>query len=280
VIELLFPDWDLFRDFYIAGWLSSVLLALAGVYVVARNQVFLGAALSQASTLGLACAYALATAWGSAQPWLETHEFLTALGMAFPVAAAFLAAGGHWAPETQEALCAWIFLGASSLSVLIASYDPHGLEKMQSLVFSSTIIASKSEHVFGFAAMALATAAAAALARDRLALLAMDPAMAAAVGMRVRRWSAWVHIWLGLVIGFSLHVAGTLYTFGCLVLPALVAKNLVRESRPVFLLAPAIALATTLIGLPLAHHRDLPPALLPVGILSAMLALTWLRPRR
>ncbi len=59
MIESFLASWDLFRDTYLVGWLLAVLLSLLGVFVVARDQVFLGAAVTQASTLGVALALAL-----------------------------------------------------------------------------------------------------------------------------------------------------------------------------------------------------------------------------
>jgi hypothetical protein len=54
VIESFLESWALFQTTYLAGIALAALLALVGVWVVAREQVFLGAAIAQASTLGIA----------------------------------------------------------------------------------------------------------------------------------------------------------------------------------------------------------------------------------
>ena len=46
--------WPLLWHGWIAGWLIAVTLALPGVLVVAREQIFIGAAVAQASTVGVA----------------------------------------------------------------------------------------------------------------------------------------------------------------------------------------------------------------------------------
>jgi ABC-type Mn2+/Zn2+ transport system permease subunit len=69
----------------------------------------------------------------------------------------------------------------------------------------------------------------------------------------------------------SIRVAGTLYAFGCLVLPALVAKNLCREVRQVLVLA----LAAAVCGFVAAHAADTPPAHTTVALLCALLPLSW-----
>ena len=54
MIQDFAASWHLFHNSYLAGWLIGLLLALIGVLVVARNQIFIGVAVSQASTLGIA----------------------------------------------------------------------------------------------------------------------------------------------------------------------------------------------------------------------------------
>jgi ABC-type Mn2+/Zn2+ transport system permease subunit len=72
-----------------------------------------------------------------------------------------------------------------------------------------------------------------------------------------------------------MRVSGMLYAFGCLVLPVLVARRLVRESRPLAWAAPAIALAAAVPGFAIAHVADVPPAQMTVTLLCAALALAW-----
>ena len=94
-----------------------------------------------------------------------------------------------------------------------------------------------------FGGLAGVTALLVARQHEPLRLLAIDPEIADVVGLRSRAWHAALAIWLGLAVGLSIRVSGTLYTFGCLVLPALVAKHLVREVRALIWVAPAIAVA-------------------------------------
>ena len=82
--------------------------------------------------------------------------------------------------------------------------------------------------------------------------------------------------WIGFAIGFSIRTSGTLYTFGCLVLPALVAKNLCREVRPMLLVSPLVALVTGAAAFVLANHYDYPPAQMAVALLCGALLLAWL----
>jgi ABC-type Mn2+/Zn2+ transport system permease subunit len=276
VIADFLDSWALFQTTYLAGWLIAALLGLVGVWVVARNQIFLGVAVAQASTLGIAAALWLGGLGAAAGlSWLRSDLLAATLAVAASMATALLTAR-EAAPgrESPEAVTGWVYLLAASLPVLMLAKSPHGLEEVHKLIFS-TILGASAVDLWVFAALGIATALVVARLHHRLLLFALDPEMAVAVGMRRARWNVGVALWLGLAVGLSIRVSGTLYTFGCLVLPALVAKNMAREIRPLLLLAPALALAAAAVGFFLAHVVDVPPAHSTVALLCAALLVSW-----
>jgi ABC-type Mn2+/Zn2+ transport system permease subunit len=273
VIETFFESWALFGDTYLAGWAVAFLLSLVGVPVVARDQIFLGAAVSQASTLGTALAI-----------WLQgvtvIHVFQAdAVTFLFAITASLLTAllsarSAGPGRESAEAIIGWIFLVGSTVPVLLLAHHPHGLEEVHRILFSSILGASRGD-VWLFAALLAASLALVFALRDRIVLHAMDEEMAGAVGMDLRIWRVGLAIWLGVAVGLSIHSAGMIYTFGCLVLPAMAARKLCREVRPMFVVAPAIGLASAMLAFVVAHDVDLPPAQLTVALQCGALALAW-----
>ena len=276
MIDELRAAWALFHTTYLSGALIAVVLALIGVWVVARDQIFLGLAVSQASTLGIAVALWLGAAGtGSFFAWLESDPVAAALAVAASVTTALLTARpGGAGRESPEAVTGWVYLLSASVAVLLVAGSPHGLEEVHRLVFS-TLLAAAREDLWIFSALAAATIVLVARLREPLALFAMDPEMAAAVGMRTALWSRAIALWLGLAVGLSIRVSGLLYTLGFLVLPALIAKNLAREVLPVLWLAPAIALGASAVGFAVAHAFDFPPAHSAVALLCAGLLGAW-----
>jgi ABC-type Mn2+/Zn2+ transport system permease subunit len=272
VIEAFLDSWALFHVTYLAGIALAALLALVGVWVVAREQVFLGAAIAQASTLGIAV---LLWAAGLASlPWLESRAAADVAAVAASVTTALLtAAPRRPGGASAEARTAWIFLAAASLPVLLLAHSPHGLEEVHRLMFS-TLLGAHVGELWVFAALALASALAAACWHDRLRLLAMDPEMAAAVGIPTGRWLRGVALWLGLAIGLSIRASGLIYTFGCLVLPALVARNVCREVRPMLWVAPLVGAGAALGAFVVANAADVPPAHATVALLCGLVACT------
>jgi ABC-type Mn2+/Zn2+ transport system permease subunit len=275
-------SWPLFHDAWLAGWLSAVLLALVGVVVVAREQIFLGAAVGQASMLGITVGIRLGDSVHSAGgAMLHSDAAHSVFGGVFAIAAA-LATGTAGGPrrESAEALTGWIFLVGASISVLMVAHSPHGLAEVQRLL-SSTLLGATPAEVWLFASAVVWTVAAIGLRHRPLRLVVMDVEMARAVGIAVGRWNAVLATWLGVVVALSLHAAGLVFTFGGLVLPALAARNLCREIISLFWCAPVLALASAVPAFVVANHQDLPPAQVTVALECVVLLVAWVwRARR
>jgi ABC-type Mn2+/Zn2+ transport system permease subunit len=280
VIEAFAASWPLFATSYLAGWSIACLLAVVGVWVVARDQIFLGAAVAQASTLGVAAALWIGgVGAGAAFEEIGSDGAAAALAVAAAVLTALatvLRRGGG--AESAEAVTGWVFLVAASVPTLMLAHDPRGLEEVHHLLFS-TLLGATAWDLAAFAALLAATALLVARLHEPLRLLAIDPEIAEAVGLRSARWHAALAIWLGVSVGLAIRVSGTLYTFGCLVLPALIAKHLVREVRALIWVAPLIAVAGSVAGSVLANYWDTPPAHMTVALLCGGLAAAWARAR-
>lgn len=277
MIQAFFSSWPLFYHSYLAGWLISFLLSMVGVLVVARDQIFIGAAVSQASTLGIALTMWTASAIPVNQfPWFHSDAMLSVMAVIFSVMAASLTGRGEQTgKESHEAITGWVFLVSASLSILIVSHSPHSLEDIHRLL-SSSIIGATIVDVWIFSGLSLLTVFLLALFYRRILLFALDPSMAVAIGMKIRFWNMITSAWLGLAIGLSIRASGMLYTFGCLVLPALVAKNLCREVRYMFLVTPIVAVGTGVIGFLIANQYDYPPGQMIVALFCLELAMAWM----
>jgi len=271
MIAEFLASWTLFHNTYLAGWSIALVLSLLGVLVVARDQIFIGAAISQASVLGVAVALRLG-AWAAADGcgWCDASWTHTLSGGAFAVLGALAtAAAGRPGGESREAVTGWIFLASSACAVLLLAHSPHGMEEVNTLLASTIIGATTSDLVTLGTAAALTVTAIAAW-RQRWLLLVMDPEMAAAVGLPVAAMTRGFTLWLGLVIGLSIHVSGVVFTFGYLVLPALAAKNVCRELGAMLWVSPAIALVSAGVGFVLANSYDHPPGQMAVAVAAAL----------
>ena len=255
-------SWALFADAWASAWLIAALLGLLGVAVLARGQVFLGAAMSQAATAGVALVLALSGAVSAT--WIANADAIMAVAGATATALVCVLGRGH-----REAVPAWIFLAASAASVLLVAHSPHGLDEVNRLLASSLVGATGGD-VVTFAGLLTATVAVALTRGAQLKTMLLDVPFALAIGIRVTRWEALLAVALGGAVGWSLHVSGLLYTFGCLVLPAMAARELVGEVGAMARLAPLLALAAAGVATVLANSWDLPPAQVAVATLAGL----------
>lgn len=245
--------------------------------VVARDQIFIGAAVSQASALGIATGMVMGS-WMTLdeQSWWRSSTFYSLMGGMFSIMAALITTRGGRTPgqESHEAVTGWIFLVSLSFSVLLLTHSPHGLEEVHSIL-TSTIIGARRADVWLFTLLALLTIIALARYHQQALLVVLDPEMARAVGLQVDRWNTTLSIWLGLAVGFSIRVSGVVFAFACLVLPALIAKNLGRKVSTMFFSSPLIALGASIIAFVLANHYDYPPGQTATACLCVLLLVAW-----
>ena len=265
MINEFLQSWSLFSDTYIGAILIGLCLSLLGVVVVARGNVFVAAALSQASLFGVA----ISLFFGFSQPVFSAVLFSVAAAM---LLARHSTAGGDNA--TSEEMTGWIFLLGASLSVLLLARMPYGLKEIQSL-FASSIIGVNTMDITIFGGLFLTMVAFLVMRMRRLTLYLSDPVMAAAVGVNIFLWSILIACSLGLATGLAIRSSGMLFTFGCMVLPPQMAKNLCRDMTGMFWVSPFMSLGSIIMGLMIGNYYDLPPAQTVVALMSLMLLLSW-----
>jgi zinc transport system permease protein len=277
VIQEFLSSWTLFRDSYLAGWLIAAVLPVLGVLVVARDQIFVGAAVSQASLLGIACALRVVAALGIGASAASASDdvVVAAASGAFAILAALVTAGGGpRRADSHESITGFVFLASASAAVLLMAHSPHGMDEINRLL-ASTLIGATAGDVLLLLALAIVTAVVVLRCSSPLLLLVMDAEMAEAVGLHVRRWNVAIAIWLGVVVGLSNRVAGAIFTFGCLVLPALAARSLCREVRTMFVVAPVLGVASAVVAFVLAHAMDFPPGQTTAFLQCLVLLAAW-----
>ena len=142
MIAEFIESWSLFSSTYISAILIGISLSMIGVIVVARGNVFVAAALAQASILGVA----LSLFFGFGQPVVSA--------VLCSVFASLLVARKHQTGDgsTSEEMTGWIFLASGSLSVLLLARMPYGLKEIQ-VLFSSSIIGAGSTDIGVFSGL-------------------------------------------------------------------------------------------------------------------------------
>lgn len=246
VSELL--EYHFMINALLAGGAVAVLAGVVGWLMVLRGEAFAGHTLSMMAFPGAAAA-ALAGvpgAWG---------YFLFCGAGAGAIAGAAGSGRRSWG-ERSAAIGSVQALALAGGFLFVSLYGGV-LGDLESLLFGDLLGVSDGQ-VLLLALVAAATLLAlAALARPLL-FASVDPDVAAARGVPVRRLSLAFLLLLALAVGATSQITGVLLVFALLVAPAASAQALTARPGASLLLSVLLALAIVWLGLGIAYFSVYP----------------------
>lgn len=249
-----------------ASVVAGALLGFLGVYVVLRRTVFVSAALTQLSTLGL-----VATLLVEERVHIETEHAIEQLvvAMAFSIAGALLLGAFRARRLPAEASVGGAWVTASALVVLGSSRLVHAAHDLGGMVFGNAVAVTAGELAMVAIVAALCTAVHSAFAKE-IAFTSFDPETARALGMPVRLWDAVLFLTIGAAIPPSARALGALPVFAFLTLPAAAALLLRVGFRPAFALAAAFGVLAASAGYVLSWIWEIPTGATMVALAAAL----------
>jgi len=273
--EILSPEFPLRNSIY-ASLLVGITCPLMGVYLVLRRMVFLGVALPQISSAGVAFAFAL-PAWGLFSGLHDTHaERALALGgsLLFTLVAilwlAWTERRGRTAIESRIG-AAYVLAGAGGILLLVA--NPHGEHGMLELLRGEIIAVAECDLWRAGVTFGLGVAGLLLFQKEFL-LVAFDRDMAVTLGKRVLLWDLGLYALIGATVSVAVLIVGPLVTFGFLLLPGLLARQWARTMRSLLLFAALTGALGALAGFVLAYRLDWPVGPTDVLLLGVLLGVS------
>jgi ABC-type Mn2+/Zn2+ transport system permease subunit len=239
---------------------------------VLRRAVFLGVALPQVSSCGIAFAFAL-QGWG----WIphahdSAQERAIALGgsILFTIATILVLSllerrGRGWI----EGRTGWVYAMAGAWSILLLVQNPFGEHGMLELL-RGEIIAVATADVLWTAAAFLLVAVCLVLFQKEFLLVSYDRDMAVTLHKRVLFWDAFLFSLIGVTISVSVMSVGPLVTFGFLLIPPLIAYPFARTTGQFFWFSSVVGGLCALIGFAVAYRADLPVGPTDLALLGAI----------
>lgn len=237
-----------------ASVIAGGLLGALGVYVVLRRTVFVSAALTQLSTLGLVLALLVEE---RVHIEAENAAAQLAVAMVFSVAGALVLGAFRSRRLPAEAAVGGVWVAASALVVLGASKLVHAAHDLGGMVFGNAVAVPLLDLVV-LAAVAVICALIHGLFAKELVFVSFDPETAQALGMRVPLWDGLLFLTLGLAIPVAARALGALPVFAFLTLPAAAALLARTGFRTAFLVAAVIGLVAAGGGYVLSWLWELP----------------------
>lgn len=255
----------LFRESIVGALVIAAVGSLLGVYMLLRRVVFVGAALAQLSSAGLALAAFLASA-GVALGVL-TDRYLLAL-LFTVVGVAFLARQDHRRGIPADARLGMAFVLAGGAAILLVARS--ATADLHDLFFGGDVLLMNRGELARLGLVGGAVLALHLGAMKEFVFVSFDPEMAATLGYRVRRWSLLLYLSAAALITVAIASAGVLLTFAYLVLPPISGLLLGKRLGAVFAWSVAAGVTGTLLGFLASIRLDLPTGATVIVALGAL----------
>lgn len=281
-MNLLREYLDLFGLSIAASLLVAPVLAAVGSLLHLRREAFLGVAVPQFATAGVALALLLMPLFPPVQASFLEHGHPPMLYLLpFAAGAAFLTLlvyGLRGGSTPNPALLAGGFAFAGALSFVFLSRSPTGANYAETMLRGDVLYLD--QHDFG-ALVAVCVIGAGFLwwARRTLLVGAMDPEQATALHLPLRFVNGILPMILAGVIGCGVMTLGPILVFSLLFLPPLAAAAAARNLRQYLGLTVALSLLTVVLAWLAAILGNFPygPA---AGVISGLIWLGCLALRR
>ena len=277
LLQILSPDF-LLRNSVYTSILVGFACPLVGVFLVLRRLVFMGVALPQISSTGVAVALSAPLWLGlshAAHSSQSEHTMAFIGSIAFTLVAilvlAFLEQRGRGQPEGRLGTA---YVVAAALSILILSKNRYAELGWLDLLKGEVITISNFDLTLTAIMLALVLVAL-ALFHKELLLVSFDRVLAVTLRKNVIFWDIFLYLLLGLTVSLAVLSVGPLIAFGFLLIPALTAHLFARTMRQFLLLASLIGGSLSLVGFWIAYAWDFPVGPADVVLLGVVYGLAW-----
>ena len=262
-------DLGLFLPPLVACLIIVAIHSYLGLHVIAREVIFVDLSLAQMAALGSAVAIL-----AGSQPD-STSAFLYALGFTSLGAAIFALTRTHERGRVpQEAIIGIVYVVASALAILVADRTPRGGEAIKDILVGSLLWVSWPV-IARLAAVYAVVGIFHWVLRGRFLTISFHPETAAARGWKVRWWDFLFYLSFGLVITFSVPIAGVLLVFSFLVVPAAVAFQFTRRQGALAVVSWMAGVIASATGLWFSFRYDLPTGPLIVCAFGVVLLVAY-----
>lgn len=276
--EILSPDFLLRNSVYIS-LLVGLVCPLVGVYLVLRRLIFMGVAMPQISSCGIAFAFAL-QAWGVLPHVHENEHQLAFFGstvFTLPTILLLSLLVRRGAGSVEGRLgTAYALAGAWSILLLVTNpLGEHGLLDM----LKGEIITVSNTDLARTAIAFTAVVATLMLFQKEFLLVSFDREMALALKKKAALWDAVLFLVIGLTISMAVLSVGPLVSFGFLLIPPLTAHLVARNMRQFAVFSSIIGGGSALVGFYIAYRWDLPVGPTDVAFLGVLYGLVFVLQR-
>ena len=261
----------LFKDALFGALIMALACSVLGVYVVLRRIVFVGAALAQLSSAGIALGLFLYGLGIGGE--LTHHPVAMALIVTIAGAMFFGIGGGGRAGVPPDATIGVTYAVAAAVGILLIAKAKTG--EAHDIFLQGNILGITRLDTMILLAVAVPVLLVHAVFYKEFLFVSFDRETARTLGYNVRFWNLLLYFTLGVVIAYAMQFAGVMLVFNFLVLPAVTGVLLARSMGGIFAVAAGSALLAALVGFSLSVPFDLPSGPTIIAVSGAFALIAW-----
>jgi zinc/manganese transport system permease protein len=240
-----------------------------GLHVIAREVIFVDLSLAQMAALGSTVAIL------AGGPPDSTTAFVYALGFTTLGAALFaLTRSEEKGLVPQEAIIGIVYVMASAAAILVADRTPRGGEAIKDILVGSLLWVTWPT-IVRLAAIYVVMGVFHWILRHRFLTISFHPETALSKGWSIRWWDFLFYLSFGIVITFSVPIAGVLLVFSFLVVPAAIAFQFTRRQGALAAISWMAGALASAGGLWVSFHYDLPTGPVVVCMFGFLLLVAY-----
>ncbi len=247
----------------IAGVLAAGMCSMVGVYVLLKRIVFVGIALAQLSSAGVALALLLDL------PPLVLALSATLIGVVF-----FSQVSAN-RDIPLEGIIGGSYALSAVLGIMFIAKNPFGEARSLNVLFGNILSVQVGE-IVALGVVLLILLGLHIVFYKEFLFVSFDYETALAHGLAARWWNLLLYLTLGLAIAFAIRSMGVLLVFTFLLVPAMTARLIAGSMASMFNWSAVFAVLAVPTGLYLAFRIDLPTgptvAAASLGLLLVVLA--------
>jgi zinc transport system permease protein len=261
----------LFRDALFGALIMALACSVLGVYVVLRRIVFVGAALAQLSSAGIALGLFL---YGLGIGGELTHHPVAMALIVTITGAMFFGAGSTGRTGVPpDAAIGVTYAVAAAVGILLIAKAKTG--EAHDIFLQGNILGITRLDTMILLAVAVPVLLVHLVFYKEFLFVSFDRETARTLGYNVRFWNLLLYFTLGVVIAYAMQFAGVMLVFNFLVLPAVTGLLLARSMRGIFAVAIGSALLAALLGFSLSVPFDLPSGPAIIAVSGALALIAW-----
>jgi manganese transport system permease protein len=264
VIDFLVEPWTLtfMRDAFVASAIAAAVCALISCWIVLIGWSLMGDAVSHAVLPGVVLSYIIGVPFA-----------IGAVVFGF-LAVTLIGTIRDTSRVKEDAAIGIVFTTLFALGLVLVSATPSQTD-LNHILFGNVLGVSGAD-LWQLVILGAVVALVLIARRRDLTLFAFDPVHAHAIGLSRRRLGALLLGLLALTCVVALQVVGVILVVAMLIIPGAAAHLLTDRFGHMLLIAPALAVGATVVGIYISYGADVSPGGMVVLTQGVMFTLIYL----